>query len=105
MFTCKWRIGKGKWHDLLRATGEAAATFETGKPGLPWRFLTKAARPGIIVVEDCLALGRLIAKDVCLGFRVIFHPIIGIEVIGIDIRHNSYLRADGMWCESFELPA
>src|SRR5438552_6406685 len=101
MFASKRCVFEGEWVYLCGTTRKAAATCEAGEPCLARSLLTKAARPGIVVVEDCQAVGRLMAKNVCLCLCIILHPVISVEVVWIDIGHHGYLGTDVVWCESF----
>src|SRR5579883_3470001 len=98
-------FGKDKGLYSSRAAREAAAELQTGKPGFARRFLTKTARPGIIVVENGDPFGSLMTENIGFGLGIFLHAAISIEVIGIDIGHHRDLGAERMRSQTFELPA
>src|SRR5436305_9976205 len=75
---------------LCRAACKASATLQACKPDSSWCLFTETACPGIVIIEDSDIGRMLVAKNICLRFRILIHVRISVEMVRIYICHDSH---------------
>ena len=105
MFAYERRLVKNKGRNSSRATLEATTALYAGKPYPARCLFSKATCPGIIIIKYRQVTGMLVTKDIGFGLSIILHTGICIEMVRIDVCHDSNRRAECMRSQALQLPA
>ena len=63
-----------------------------------------APRFGVVSIDDQHVVGRKMPGDAALGVGVVVEPVVGVEVVFVDVGQHRDLRTEPAFVQPFELP-